>query len=97
MRKEFTTKALDNENMQHGTHKIYGVPRSTQDPVHKGHFKIPTIINGIASITRNNSSQKNPKRNNNMMKLTKSRNNNPESKTVHKVFAFGDSHLKHCV
>jgi hypothetical protein len=32
-----------------------------------------------------------------MMKLTKSRNNNPESKTVHKVFVLGDSHLKHCV
>jgi hypothetical protein len=95
--KEFITKAVWNKSMQHGTHKINGVPRRSQDPDCKGHFKIPTIINGITSIIGNDTSQKNPKRNNNMMKPIKPRSNNPESNTVHKVNVLGDSHLKHCV
>jgi hypothetical protein len=56
--KEFTTKAVWNKSMQHGTHKSNGVARMSQDPDCKGHFKIPTIINGIISVIGNDTSQK---------------------------------------
>jgi hypothetical protein len=58
---------------------------------------IPTIINGVVTVSDNDTLRKMCKRKCNRVEKLDPRSNNSVSKNVHKVFVLGDSHLRRCV